>query len=174
MTTDSARSLVDLAGMVTGVGVDRAKDAVRTLLTAALEVIDNPAEAVARFSAPAGEPVKQAGDTDGLVHDMSERIREEVDRVAARFGFVREEELAAVRARVQRLEGQLASLEQAVESLRQTAPAGNTRARSAAKKNGGSSKSTTAAPVGSARGARRATPSGKVVAGTRKQKGTTS
>ena len=109
MTTDAVRGLVDLAGVVTGAGVDRAKDAMRTLLTVALEVLDNPAAAGARFGDAARDHINDAGESrDDATADLSERIRAEVDRVAARFGFVREEELAAVRARVQRLETQLA------------------------------------------------------------------
>jgi hypothetical protein len=37
-------------------------------------------------------------------------VRTEVDRAAGRLGFVREEELAAVRRHVSRLEGQLADI----------------------------------------------------------------
>ena len=132
VTTDAVRGLVDLAGVVTGAGVDRAKDAVRTLLTVALEVLDNPGAATARFGDAAREHVNDAGESlDTAAEDMSERIRAEVDRVAARFGFVREEELAAVRARVQRLEAQLVEISRTgAAGAKESAPTSSAKPRS--------------------------------------------
>jgi len=110
MTADAVKGFVDLAGAMTGVGVDRAKDAVRTLLTVALEVLDNPAAAMSHLGDTAKQNAAHVGrSVDDAADDVSELIRSEVDRVAARFGFVREEELAALRARVQRLEAQVAA-----------------------------------------------------------------
>lgn len=110
MTAESVKGLVDLAGVVTGVGVDRAKEAIRTLLTGALEVLDNPSAAMAHLAEGARSGAAHAEDSvENAAEGLAELIRTEIDRAAARFGFVREEELAALRARVQRLEAQVAT-----------------------------------------------------------------
>jgi hypothetical protein len=110
MSTDSVKGLVDLAGAVTGVGVDKARDALRTLLTVALEAIDNPSAVMSHLAEGTRTSAAQASETVAEVTDSAaEMIRSEIDRAAARFGFVREEELAALRARVQRLEATVAS-----------------------------------------------------------------
>lgn len=165
VTTDAVRGLVDLAGVVTGAGVDRAKDAVRTLLTVALEVLENPAAAGARLGETAREHVNDAGESlDTAAEDLAERIRVEVDRVAARFGFVREEELAALRARVQRLEAQVTEFAQAAASA--TANASSTPSAKPASRSGssagrrttGSKAATAQSPSAKQRGSKPASP----------------
>ena len=51
-------------------------------------------------------------------------VRAEVDRAAGRLGFVREEELAAVRRHVSRLETQLAEVRTQIGAAQGVAPAG--------------------------------------------------
>ena len=112
MTTDSLKGFLEMASAVTGLSVDKARDVTKSLLTAALEAVDNPTAAVTHLSdvmrGASASSAAAVGDSVSIVAEgLSETIREEIDRAAARLGFVREEELAALRARVQRLEAQL-------------------------------------------------------------------
>jgi hypothetical protein len=112
---DALRGYVQLATGLTEVTVARAREAAAALLSQGLDlgrVTDVPGKDSA---------VSAASQVQGLADDLLETskqnrelltslVRAEVDRAAGRLGFVREEELAAVRRHVARLETQLAEL----------------------------------------------------------------
>ena len=112
---DALRGYVQLATGLTEVTVAKAREAAAALLSQGLDlgrVPDVPGKDTASAA---------AASVQGLADDLLETskqnremlvglVRTEVDRAAGRLGFVREEELAAVRRHVARLETQLADL----------------------------------------------------------------
>lgn len=112
---DALRGYVSLATGLTEVTVSKAREAAAALLSQGLDLGKVP-EVPGKDSA-----VAAASQVQGLADDLLETskqnremlvglIRTEVDRAAGRMGFVREEELAAVRRHVSRLEDQMAEL----------------------------------------------------------------
>ena len=112
---DALRGYVSLATGLTEVTVTKAREAAAALLTQGLDIGKVP-DVPGKDSA-----VAAASQVQGLADDLLETskqnremliglIRTEVDRAAGRMGFVREEELAAVRRHVARLEDQMADL----------------------------------------------------------------
>ena len=112
---DALRGYVSLATGLTEVTVTKAREAAAALLTQGLDIGKVP-DVPGKDSA-----VAAASQVQGLADDLLETskqnremliglIRTEVDRAAGRMGFVREEELAAVRRHVSRLETQLAEV----------------------------------------------------------------
>jgi len=112
---DALRGYVSLATGLTEVTVSKAREAAAALLSQGLDVGKVP-DVPGKDSA-----VAAASQVQGLADDLLETskqnremliglIRTEVDRAAGRMGFVREEELAAVRRHVARLEDQVADL----------------------------------------------------------------
>jgi hypothetical protein len=112
---DALRGYVSLATGLTEVTVTKAREAAAALLTQGLDIGKVP-DVPGKDSA-----VAAASQVQGLADDLLETskqnremliglIRTEVDRAAGRMGFVREEELAAVRRHVARLEDQVADL----------------------------------------------------------------
>lgn len=109
---DAVRGYLQLAGGLTEVALRKAFEAVDGLLAG-----DEDAEVLA--DDPTGgsskaDRVPMHGLADDLIgqasagaESLTSVIRGEIDRTAGRLGFVREEELAAVRRHVARLEGQL-------------------------------------------------------------------
>lgn len=140
MTTDSVKGLIELASAVTGLSVDKARDVTRSVLTAALEAVDNPSAVVTHLSdvmrsAPTTAAASVSESVSAAATGLTDTIREEIDKAAARLGFVREEELAALRARVQRLEAQVAQAASPASSTsRQSASKTGARAGAAAAK----------------------------------------
>jgi hypothetical protein len=110
VSVDSVKGLVDMASAITGLSVDKARDVTRSLLSAALEALDDPSQAATHVVdvLRAGSAKTSAAAAES-VEDLTDKVRDEVDRMAARFGFVREEELAALRARVLKLENLVAA-----------------------------------------------------------------
>jgi hypothetical protein len=107
---DALRGYVQLATGLAEVTVTKAREAASTLLDQGPQVAD-PDAAVDAAKAAA---TQVQGLADGLLEASSQNremlvglVRTEVDRAAGRLGFVREEELAAVRRHVARLESQL-------------------------------------------------------------------
>jgi polyhydroxyalkanoate synthesis regulator phasin len=112
MVMDSLRGYVQLATGLTEVTVSRAREVARQLLAQGLDMDQ------------AGSEAKQAArqfqdQVAGLADDLLEQgranrealvetVNSEVEKVVGRLGFVREEELAALRAHVMRLEAQVA------------------------------------------------------------------
>ena len=112
---DALRGYVSLATGLTEVTVTKAREAAAALLTQGLDIGKVP-DVPGKDSA-----VAAASQVQGLADDLLETskqnremliglIRTEVDRAAGRMGFVREEELAAVRRHDARLEDQVADL----------------------------------------------------------------
>jgi polyhydroxyalkanoate synthesis regulator phasin len=110
---DDLRSYLQMASGLTEATTSKAKDVVTGLLSQGLSL---SAKAV-----PAPEMMGQVQElADDLVTTSRNNremlvgmIRAEVDRAVGRMGFVREDELAALRRHVQRLEKQIAELESA-------------------------------------------------------------
>ncbi len=116
---DALRGYIQLATGLTEVTVTRAREAAAALLSQGLD-LDKVPDVPGRDSAVSAATVA-ASQVQGLADDLLETskqnremltglVRAEVDRAAGRLGFVREEELAAVRRHVSRLETQLAEV----------------------------------------------------------------
>ncbi len=113
---DDLRTYLQLASGVTEATASKARDAVTGLVQQGLTFTSK--------AGPAPEVVSQVQDlADDLVATSKSNreqllglIRAEVDRAVGRMGFVREDELSALRRHVQRLEKQLADLEAASAS----------------------------------------------------------
>jgi polyhydroxyalkanoate synthesis regulator phasin len=116
---DALRGYVQLATGLTEVTVAKAREAAAALLSQGLD-LDKVPDVPGRDSAVSAATVA-ASQVQGLADDLLETskqnrelltglVRTEVDRAAGRLGFVREEELAAVRRHVSRLETQLAEV----------------------------------------------------------------
>lgn len=109
---DDLRSYLQMASGLTEASTAKAKDAVMGLLSTGMSLTSK--------AVPAPEMMGQVQElADDLVatsknnRDMlTAMIRAEVDRAVGRMGFVREDELAALRRHVQRLERQLADLQE--------------------------------------------------------------
>lgn len=110
---DDLRSYLQMASGLTEATSAKAKDAVSGLL----------AHGVSLGSRALPDP-QVVGQVQDLAEDLvttsranrealTAMIRAEVDKAVARMGFVREDELAAVRRHVQRLEAEIARLEAA-------------------------------------------------------------
>jgi hypothetical protein len=116
---DALRGYVQLATGLGEVTVAKAREAAAALLSQGLDlekVPDVPGKDSAVDAAKVAAGQVQAL-TDNLLEQSSQNrelmvglVRTEVDRAAGRLGFVREEELAAVRRHVSRLETQLAEV----------------------------------------------------------------
>ena len=116
---DALRGYVQLATGLTEVTMAKAREAAAALLAQGLD-LGNVPDVPGKDSAVSAATVA-ASQVQGLADDLLETskqnrelltglVRTEVDRAAGRLGFVREEELAAVRRHVSRLETQLAEV----------------------------------------------------------------
>lgn len=109
---DDLRTYLQMASGLTEATTSKAKDVVLGLLSTGLSL---PSRAVPPAPEMMGQVQELADDlvaTSKNNRDMlTAMIRAEVDKAVGRMGFVREDELAAVRRHVQRLERQLADLE---------------------------------------------------------------
>ena len=131
---DAVRGYVQLAGGLAEVGITKAREVVGSLLSGDLEQVVPSKEAATgaaravstQVQELADELASQAGANRELLTGL---IRTEVDRTAGRVGFVREEELAAVRRHVARLESQLSEVRAGLAEVN-----GNRTAPAAAKK----------------------------------------
>jgi polyhydroxyalkanoate synthesis regulator phasin len=116
---DALRGYVQLATGLGEVTVTKAREAAAALLNQGLDlgkVPDVPGKDSAVDAAKVAAGQVQAL-TDSLLEQSTQNrelmvglVRTEVDRAAGRLGFVREEELAAVRRHVSRLETQLSEV----------------------------------------------------------------
>lgn len=129
---DALRGYVQLATGLGEVTVAKAREAAAALLSQGLDldkVPDVPGKDSAVDAAKVAAGQVQAL-TDNLLEQSTQNrelmvglVRTEVDRAAGRLGFVREEELAAVRRHVSRLETQLAEVRAQVMGGGAAAPA---------------------------------------------------
>ena len=110
MVLDDLRSYLQMASGLTEATTSKAKEAVTALLSQGMSLSSR--------AMPAPEMMGQVQElADDLVTTSRNNrealvgmIRAEVDRAVGRMGFVREDELAALRRHVQRLEKQIADL----------------------------------------------------------------
>jgi len=129
---DDLRNYLQMASGLTEATTAKAKDVVTGLISTGIST----GMSLGSKAAPAPEMMGQVQElADDLVatsknnRDMlTAMIRSEVDKAVGRMGFVREDELAALRRHVQRLEQQVADLRDATEA----APAEPTSAPAAA------------------------------------------
>lgn len=108
---DDLRTYLQLAGGVTEATTSKAKEAVSGLLSQGLSLSTRamPApEMMGQVQELADDLVATSKNNREMLVGM---IRAEVDRAVGRMGFVREDELAALRRHVQRLEKQIADLD---------------------------------------------------------------
>jgi len=116
---EALRGYVQLATGLTEVTVSKAREAAAALLAQGIDLtgavpVPGKDQAASAANAAAGQVAKLADDLVETSEQNRELIvglvRTEVDRAAGRMGFVREEELAAVRRHVSRLESSLAEV----------------------------------------------------------------
>ncbi len=116
---DAVRGYLQLASGLTEVTVTKGREAAAALLSSGLaldKVTDVPGKDSAVDAAKGAASQVQVLADDLLEQSKQNRelltglVRTEVDRAAGRLGFVREEELAAVRRHVSRLESQLVEI----------------------------------------------------------------
>lgn len=129
---EALRGYVQLATGLTEVTVSKAREAAAALLSQGLDLtgavpVPGKDQATQAATAAAGQVSKLA---DELVETSEQNrellvglVRTEVDRAAGRMGFVREEELAAVRRHVSRLESSLAEVRAQMGTAASEAPA---------------------------------------------------
>jgi len=122
---EALRGYVQLATGLTEVTVAKAREVVSSLVNQGLEM--SGATGVPGAEHAAGAAKAAATQVQGLADELVETahqnrellvglVRTEVERAAGRMGYVREEELAAVRKHVSRLEDQLAQVRADVAS----------------------------------------------------------
>ena len=113
------KNYVELATGLTEVTANKAKDAAMALIAQGISLgSKQPADVAATVQQAADDLVALSKTNRDLLIDM---IRSEVDKAVGRMGFVREDELAALRARVEKLEKQVAS--QSTSASTSAAPA---------------------------------------------------
>lgn len=156
---DSLRAYLALASGLAEVTLEKARQAARDFLAEGVDL--NAAASTAEHAARGLQDQVSSMAEDLMEQGKANRealigvVRSEVDKAVGRLGFVREEELAAVRAHVMRLEAQIASMAGARAT---SAAAGTSTAttkkpattKSAAKKSAPAKKSAAAKARGSA------------------------
>ena len=124
---DVVKGYLQLVEGLTESAVRKAKDTAGSLVSGTDGIRDVPGRDAASAATKAA-----ASSVQGLADDLVEQgkanselivglVRTEVDRAAGRLGFIREEELAAVRRHVARLESQVTELRSEVAASRATA-----------------------------------------------------
>lgn len=102
---EEMRGYVQLASGLTEITTARAKELAQSLLGQGKAVV--PPDVVGQVQGLADELVETSRTNRELLVGL---VRTEVDRAVGRMGFVREDELAALRRHVQRLEAELAEV----------------------------------------------------------------
>jgi len=132
---DAIKGYVELATGLTEVTVKRAQEAAQSLVNQSLSLLNTDSVPDVPGKDQAVDAAKVAANSvqelaDELLETSKQNrelltglIRTEVDRSAGRMGFVREEELAAVRRHIARLENQIADMRATVTSSTAAAPA---------------------------------------------------
>lgn len=110
------KNYVELASGLTEVTATKAKEAAMALIAQGLSLgTKQPADVAASVQQAADDLMALSKTNRDMLVDM---IRAEVDKAVGRIGFVREDELAALRARVDKLEKVIAS-----QTVSESAPA---------------------------------------------------
>lgn len=126
---DALRSYLQLASGLAEVSAAKAKEAAATLAAQGPDT-PSPEALTVGLQTIAEDLVEQSRTNTDILVGL---VKTEVDRAVGRMGFVREEELAAVRRHVQRLEAQLGNRSgQAVGAAGSAVSAATVGARSAA------------------------------------------
>lgn len=99
---DMVRGYVDIAAGLSEAAAVRMMSVARNVAIQGAEMSVKTPGILVGAAVEAAEDIAEASGKSGEV--MGEVVRTEVQRVMARLGYVREEELAAVRSHVQRLE----------------------------------------------------------------------
>jgi polyhydroxyalkanoate synthesis regulator phasin len=105
MVFDVSRGYLSVAEGLTDISIQRARVLAESVVTHSSFAADKSSE---QISAVAEDLMKQSQTNRDLLIGL---IRTEIDRTVGRMGFVREEELAAVRSHVHRLEAQIKALQ---------------------------------------------------------------
>lgn len=127
---DALRAYLQLASGLAEVSAARAKEAATSIVAQGAEATKSPDVVASGLSTMAEDFVEQSKTNSEILLGL---IKTEVDRAVGRMGFVREEELAAVRRHVQRLEAQLTSAPgQAVDAANSAVNVATVGAKSAA------------------------------------------
>lgn len=127
---DALRSYLQLASGLAEVSAAKAKEAAATLAAQGPDSAPSPESLTNGLQNIAEDLVEQSRTNTDIIVGI---VKTEVDRAVGRMGFVREEELAAVRRHVQRLEAQLTSRSgQAADVAGSAVSAATVGARSAA------------------------------------------
>lgn len=127
---DALRSYLQLASGLAEVSAAKAKEAAASLASQGPDVGASPEALTTGLQTIAEDLVEQSRTNTDIIVGL---VKTEVDRAVGRMGFVREEELAAVRRHVQRLEAQLGSRSgQAVGAAGTAVSAATVGAKSAA------------------------------------------
>ena len=103
---DALRSYLQLASGLAEVSATKAKEAAAALAAQGPDSPPSPEVLTNGLQTIAEDLVEQSRTNTDIIVGL---VKTEVDRAVGRMGFVREEELAAVRRHVQRLEAQLTS-----------------------------------------------------------------
>jgi polyhydroxyalkanoate synthesis regulator phasin len=117
MGPDDLRSFAQMASGLTVATTSKAKDVVTGLLTQGMSLSSKavpPPQMVGQVQELADNLVTTSRDNRELLVGM---IRTEVDKAVGRMGFIREDELAAVRRHVERVEAQVATVSAKVDEL---------------------------------------------------------
>jgi len=131
---EGLRGYVQLATGLTEVTASKAKDAAMSLVNQGLSVSGKTPDVVGSVQDIADDLVTTSKQNRELLVGL---IRTEVDRAVGRMGFVREDELAALRTRLEHLEEQVRADEQASTAASASKP----KASSEPKSSGGSKSS---------------------------------
>lgn len=127
---DALRSYLQLASGLAEVSAAKAKEAAASLAAQGSDASKTPEALSTGLQTIAEDLVEQSRTNTDILVGL---VKTEVDRAVGRMGFVREEELAAVRRHVQRLEAQLGSRSgQAVGAAGTAVSAATVGAKSAA------------------------------------------
>jgi hypothetical protein len=103
---DALRSYLQLASGLAEVTAAKAKETATNLASQTADPAKAPEVLAEGLQTMAGDFVEQSRTNSEMIVGL---VKTEVDRAVGRMGFVREEELAAVRRHVQRLETQIGS-----------------------------------------------------------------
>lgn len=104
------KNYVELATGLTEVTANKAKEAAMALIAQGMSLgSKQPADVAATVQQAADDLVALSKTNRDMLIDL---IRGEVDKAVGRMGFVREDELAALRSRVDKLEKQVSSQNQ--------------------------------------------------------------
>jgi len=152
---DALRSYVQLASGLAEVSAAKAKDTAAAIVAQGAGAVINTDDITAQVQAVAEDLIEQGRTNREIITGL---IKTEVDRTVGRMGFVREEELAAVRRHVQRLESQLPQAAGLAEAAVNAATSGAKNAASTAMTAASSASDTAMTAASTAASAARSAP----------------